>query len=188
VIVFGGNVLDAYEPETGKRIWECKAFNGNRVISGPTLAGDTVYAAEGMKGSVLAIRAGGEGDVTATNVRWRYTGATPDAASPVVANGLVFLATNSGVAICVDAASGKEVWKQRLGEKFRATPLVANNKVYYCTKEGKTVIVDAGRTFKVIAECDLGEDTIASPAAAGDSLYLRTREHLFRIGGVRSQQ
>jgi outer membrane protein assembly factor BamB len=135
-----------------------------------------------MKGSVFAVRAGGEGDVTATHVRWKLTGPTPDAASPVVANGLVFLATNGGMGICVDQATGKEVWKERLGEAFRATPLVAGDKVYYFAKEGKTIIVDAARTFHVAAECELGEDTIASPAAVGGNLFIRTRGHLYRIG------
>jgi outer membrane protein assembly factor BamB len=183
VVVFGGNVLDAYDPATGKQLWQCRAFNGNRVISSPTVAGDTVYAIEGMKGSVVAVRAGGAGDVSATNVRWKYTGATPDAASPVIANGLVFLATNNGVAICVDNATGKEVWKQRLGNAFRATPLVVGDKIYFFAKDGKTIIVDAARTFHVVAECDLGEDTIASPAAVGGNLFIRTRGNLYRIGG-----
>jgi outer membrane protein assembly factor BamB len=182
VVVFGGNVLDAYDPATGKQMWTCRAFNGNRVISSPTLSGDTVYAIEGMKGSVVAVRAGGAGDVTATNVRWKYTGATPDAASPVAANGLVFLAINNGVAICVDNATGKEVWKERIGAAFRATPLVVGDKIYFFAKDGKTIIVDAAREFHIVAECELGEDTIASPAAVGGNLYLRTRGHLYRIG------
>jgi outer membrane protein assembly factor BamB len=183
VVVFGGNVMDAYDPANGKRLWQCRAFRGNRNISGPTVAGDTVIAVEGMKGAVFAVRAGGDGDVTETHIRWKRPGPTPDAASPVIANGLVFLATNSGTAICLDEATGKEVWKERLGDKFRATPLVAGNKIYFFTKEGKTVIVDAARTFHIVAECDLGEDTIASPAVAGGNLFIRTREHLYRIGG-----
>jgi len=101
----------------------------------------------------------------------------------VVANGLVFLALNKEFAICLDSATGKEVWKERLGVEFRATPLVAGDKVYYFAKEGKTIIIDAARTFRVVAECDLGEDTIASPAAVGGELFIRTRGHLYRIGG-----
>ena len=183
VIVFGGLMLDAYDPATGKQLWQCRAFKGNRVISSPTVAGDTVYAIEGMKGSVVAVRAGGDGDISATHVRWKYSGPTPDAASPVVANGLVFLALNREFAICLDGATGKEVWKERLGAEFRATPLVVGDKVYFFAKEGKTIIVDAARTFRVVAECDLGEDTIASPAVAGGNLFIRTRGHLYRIGG-----
>ena len=182
LIVFGGNVLDAYDAGTGKRLWQCHPFDGNRVISGPTLVGDTVYAVQGMRGPLYAIRAGGAGDVTATQVLWKYAGSTPDAASPVVADGLVFLATNPGVVVCVDAATGQELWKERLGQGFRATPLVAGNRVYFFSKEGKATIVEAARQLRVLARSDLGEETVASPATAGEDLFVRTRAGLYRIG------
>jgi outer membrane protein assembly factor BamB len=185
LIIFGGNVLDAYEPITGKRLWHCNAFKGNRVISGPTLIGDTVYAVQGMKGPLFAIKAGGLGDVTESGVRWKYASkATPDAASPVIANGLVFMINNSDFAICVDAQNGKEVWKERLGGEFRATPLVADGKVYFFCKDGTATIVEASREFKVLSRCPLGEELIASPAVAHGSLFIRTKEHLYRIGGA----
>jgi outer membrane protein assembly factor BamB len=185
LIVFGGNVLDAYDPADGKRLWQCKIFTGNRVISGPTLAGDTVYAIQGMKGPLFAIKAGGNDDVTATHVRWKYVAVNPDAASPVFANGLIFMATNAGTAICLEADTGKEVWKERLAEAFRATPLVADGKIYFFSKQGKATIVEASRTFKTLSQADLGEEIIASPAAAHGCLFLRTKEHLYRIGGAK---
>jgi outer membrane protein assembly factor BamB len=188
LIVYGGNVLDAYDPASGKRLWHCGAFHGNRVISGPTLARDTVYAVQGMRGPLYTVRAGGKGDVTATHVRWRYAGVTPDAACPLVANDLVFLATNPGIAVCVDAATGLEVWKERLGQAFRATPLVADGKVYFFSKEGKTTIVEASREFKVVARADPGEEIVASAAVAGGDLFVRTREHLYRIGAGKEPQ
>jgi len=183
VVVFGANVLDAYDPATGKKLWQCKPFTGNRVISGPTLAGDTVYATQGMKGPVFAITAGGSDDTTATNVKWKVGGgATPDAACPVVANGLVFLANNAGGVNCLDAATGKELWRERLGDEVRATPLVADGKVYFFAKSGKATIIEAAREYKVVATADLAEQLIASPAVAHGSLFLRTRGHLYRIG------
>jgi outer membrane protein assembly factor BamB len=195
LIVFGGNVLDAYNPATGKRLWFCNIFKGSRVISSATLAGDTVYAIQGMNnGPLFAIRAGFSAasetvaDLTNTHVRWKFTGNTPDAASPVVANGLVFMATNSGRAICVDAATGKSQWSQQLGEAFRATPLVVGDMIYYLNKEGKTTIVEASREFKKIAECDLDEDTVASPAAAAGALYIRTKGHLYKIAAPAGPQ
>jgi outer membrane protein assembly factor BamB len=184
LIVFGGNVLDAYEPANGKRLWHCDVFKGNRVISGPTFAGDTIYAVQGMRGPLFAVRDGGSGDVTASHVRWQYAGATPDAASPVVANGLVFLATNQGVAVCLDAATGKEVWKERLGDAFRATPLVAGRRVYFFSKEGKTTVVAADREFKIVDRSELREETLASPAVAGGDLFIRTKQNLYKIGAA----
>ena len=135
-----------------------------------------------MKGPLFAIKAGGADDTTSTNVRWKSGGkTTPDAASPVFANGLVFLANNDGIATCVDAETGKEVWKERLGSAFRATPLVADGKIYFFTKDAKTIIVAANREFKELQRNDLGEDLMASPAAAHGSLFIRTKGHLYRI-------
>jgi len=183
IIVFGANVVDGYDPATGKRLWLCKPFTGNRVISGPTLIGDTVFATQGMKGPLFAIKAGGAGDTTEKNVRWKYTGkATPDAASPVFANGLVFLAQNDGVVTCVDAESGVEVWKERLGERFRATPLVADGKIYLFCRDGSAILIEASREPKILERNELKEELMASPAAAHGSLFIRTRGHLYRIG------
>src|SRR5262249_30464624 len=130
LIVYGGNVLDAYDPATGVRLWHTGIFSGNRVISGPTLAGDMVYAIQGMKGPLFAIKMGGSGDIPESSLRWKYTSQNPDAASPVIANGLVFLAANNGIATCLDAQSGKELWKERLAKDFRATPLVVGDLIY----------------------------------------------------------
>lgn len=183
VILFGANVVDGYDPQTGKRLWQCKPFTGNRVISGPTLIGDTVYAIQGMKGPVFAIKAGGSGDTTATSVRWKYPSKlTPDAACPVVVNDLVFLANNDDWLTCLDAKTGEEVWKERVGLQFRATPLVADGKIYFFAKSGAALIVEAGREFKLLERNTLSEDLMASPAAAHGSLFIRTKGHLYRIG------
>jgi len=190
LIILGGQVLDAYDPATGKQLWQCRPFSpkGNRVIPSPTIAGDTIYAMEGMAGGggpLLAMRPGtaGQADATANQVRWIYKGSTPDTASPVIANGLVFLATNPGLGVCVDAATGKELWKERLGEEFRATPLVAGDKVCFVSKECKITVVEASREFKIVGQLELGEDTTASPATVGGDLFVRTNRHLYRIGG-----
>lgn len=182
IIVYGGNVLDAYDPADGKRLWQAKPFNGNRVIAGPTLSNGVVYAVQGMKGPLFAVKAGGEGDVTKTNTLWNYKGSTPDAATPAVVGDLVFLATNQGAVVCVDAKDGKEIWKERLGETFRATPLVSGNKLYLFSKEGVGTVLEASREFKTLHRVEFGEQIIASPAAAQGELYVRTKGHLYRFG------
>jgi outer membrane protein assembly factor BamB len=184
LIVFGGNVLDAYEPATGQRLWHCEAFNGNRVISGPTVAGGRVYAVQGMRGPLFAVRAGGTGDVTASHVLWKYQGksGTPDAASPLVYQGLVFLATNSGIVLCLDAESGRELWKERLGKGFRATPLGAGGKVYVFSKEGVASVIEAAREFKLVSSTEFQDEIHASPAVAQGELFVRTKGSLYRIG------
>jgi outer membrane protein assembly factor BamB len=138
---------------------------------------------QGMKGPLFAVRVEDNGKAKAGEVLWQFKkGENPDAASPAIVNGLVFLATNSGQGICVDAATGKQLWSERLANQFRATPLAAGNRVYFFGKEGKTVVVEASREFKTVAQAELDEDTVASPAVAGANLFIRTRGHLYRIG------
>lgn len=183
LIVFGGLVLDAYNPNDGTRLWTYKGFKGNRVISGPTLAGDIVYAVEGMKGPVYAVKTGGAGDVTASHLVWKNKAkGTPDASTPLFVNGLLFLGTNNGIGICIDASTGDELWKERLAGDFRASPLASGDRVYFFGKDGKASIVAASREFKLIAQPELNESVTASPAAVGDDLYVRTKERLYRIG------
>lgn len=183
LIIFGGNVLDGYNPDDGTLLWSYKGFQGNRVISGPTLVGDTVVAIEGMKGPVYAVKVGGKGDVTKSNLLWKTKskGANPDASTPVVVNGLVFMASNNGVAICLDAATGEEVWKERLGTEIRASPLAAGDRIYFLAKDGKASIVAAAREYQMISQPELNEEIIASPAAAGNDIYVRTKKTLYRI-------
>src|SRR5207248_1783697 len=102
---------------------------------------------------------------------------------PVVVNGLVFLAPNEGLGVCLDAATGKELWRERLGEQFRATPLVVGDKVCFVSKECKVTVVEASREFKVVGQIEFNEDTVASPAVAGRDLFIRAKGHLYRIGG-----
>ena len=92
------------------------------------------------------------------------------------------MVNNSGTAVCLDAKTGDELWKQRLAGESRASPLVAGDVVYFLAKDGKASIVAAAREYKLISQPDLGEEIIASPAAAGNDLYVRTKASLFRIG------
>jgi outer membrane protein assembly factor BamB len=94
---------------------------------------------------------------------------------------LIFMVNDSGVASCIDAKTGKEVWRGRLAETYSASPIAAGGRIYAFSEDGKTTVFEAGREFKVLAENFLEEGFMASPAVDGDALFLRTRTHLYRI-------
>ena len=73
--------------------------------------------------------------------------------------------------------------RRAIGGTFSASPLVSGNRVYFFDEEGKTTVIEAGPAFKVLAENQLGDGFMASPAAADGALFLRSRTHLYRIGG-----
>ena len=174
--------IDVYDPATGKLIWH--VGQPIRVpVSTPVLHDGVLYTSRGYRsGPYMAVKAGGQVDVTASNVLWRISTGAPYVSSLLYYDGLVYMATDVGVASCVDAATGEIVWKQRLGGNFSASPVAADGNIYLVNEDGEAFVIRAGRKFELIARNDLGERTLASPAISGGRIYLRTDQHLVAIG------
>ena len=103
------------------------------------------------------------------------------AATPVVVGGRIFTANELGVAVCVDAATGRLWWKQRLGGRFLASPVVSGGRVYFTDEAGRTTVVDAAESFRRVSRNDLKEKVFATPAPGDGRLYLRTEAALYCI-------
>jgi outer membrane protein assembly factor BamB len=73
------------------------------------------------------------------------------------------------------------VWSERVGGHYSASPLAADSRIYLFSEEGKTTVLATGREFKKLAESQLGDGFMASPAVSGKALFLRSRSHLYRI-------
>jgi outer membrane protein assembly factor BamB len=86
-----------------------------------------------------------------------------------------------GIASCLDAKTGQTVWLQRIGGEFSASPIYADGRIWLFDEEGKATVLQPGRQFLAVGENRLADGSLASPAAAGDSLYVRTRTHLYRL-------
>ena len=93
---------------------------------------------------------------------------------------LVFISDN-GIATCLDARTGSEHWKERIEGNYSASPLFADGRLYFFSQEGKTTVVGPGTEYSHLAENSLDGGFMASPAAAGKAIYLRTETHLYRI-------
>ena len=94
---------------------------------------------------------------------------------------LLYAIEDNGTASCWEALTGKAVWSERLGGHYSASPLAAGGRIYFFSEEGKTTVVAAGREFKKLAENQLDDGFMASPAVCGKALFLRTRTSLYRI-------
>jgi outer membrane protein assembly factor BamB len=183
LIVMGANQLDAYDPATGRQLWFLPGLVGGRLITGPTVAGDRVYATQGMRGPLLAVRPEGNGRLPPEAVVWKETQGTPDSSSPVLWGDSIFWVADNGVAQCRDARTGELKWRERLPGDYKASPLAAAGRVYYLNLAGLCTVVAAGPKFEKLAENKLAADTIASPAVSDGRLYLRGRKVLYCVGG-----
>ena len=150
------------------------------------------------KGTLLAIRAPSgqshdhsvvdatkpnetDGSPSQLGVAWKSTRNVPNKPSLLLVRDLLFMIDDNGVASCVEAKTGAEVWRERVGGNYSASPVYAEGRIYFLSEEGKTTIIEASRQFKVLAENKLEDGFMASPAIAGKALFLRTKTHLYRI-------
>ncbi len=182
IISPGSNVVSALDPATGREIWRVR-YDGYSVIPRPVYGHGLVFISTGYdRPSLLAIRADGKGDVTDTHVAWKTNKAAPHAPSPLLVGDELYLVSDGGQASCLDARTGQLHWQERIDGSYSASPLFAAGKLYFQSEQGTGVVVRADKEFKRLARNALKERSLASPAAADGALFIRTENHLFRIG------
>jgi outer membrane protein assembly factor BamB len=182
VIVNSTERVDAYRLSTGEPLWHVGGAN-RFPIPMPVFHDGIVYLSRGYRsGPYLALRPGGRGDISASHVVWSVETGAPYVSSLVFANGLLFMANDTGIISAIDAKTGERVWQQRVAGVFSASPLVAGDRVYFVSESGRTIVMRASRTAEVLAENDLDVHLVASPAASGGKLFLRSDDRVFAIG------
>jgi outer membrane protein assembly factor BamB len=183
MVVMGGNQLDAYDPASGKPTWTLPGLVGGRTITGPTIAGEMVYATVGMRGPLHAVRLDGQGERSSSEAAaWKQPKNTPDSCCPVVWKGLLFMVTDNGIASCLDTRSGKVQWRNRIaGGNHKASPIAADGRIYFLSRDGHCTVIEAAEEFRKVAENRLDDEFLASPAISDGRIYLRGRSALYTI-------
>src|SRR5262249_20082401 len=132
--------------------------------------------------SVMAIRLGGKGDLTDTNVLWRYRKVLPDVPCPLLYKGVLYLVKTGGIATSLDPRTGKVLKQARLtgalGDYY-SSPVGADGKVYMISEAGVVSVLKAAGEWEILAQNDLADETHATPAFADGKIYLRTRGMLY---------
>ena len=182
MIVMGGNQVDAYDPATGKQLWFLPKIVGGRTVTGPVVADGMVFVTQGKSGPLLAVKFGGKGELPPQSIVWHHDEGTPDSSTPVAWENHLFAISDHGIARCFDLHSGREEWTQRFKGDFKASPVVADGKIYFLNTHGLCTVVAAGSHFESLAENQLDDDTIASPAIADGNIFIRGHKALYCIG------
>ena len=171
----------AYEPKTGEEIWRVR-YKGFSATARPLYANGLLFINTGFsKADLLAVLPNGTGDVTETHVVWTTSKSVPSKPSQLLFDDLLFMIHDGGVASCLEAKTGELVWSQRLGGNFSSSPLYAAGRLYCFSQEGVCTVLAASREYSVLSTNTLSDGFMASPAASGSALILRTRTHLYRI-------
>ena len=123
-----------------------------------------------------------KGELSETHIVWKQTKKMPNRCSPILIGERLYVLSDQGVATCLNAKTGEEVWSERISEiPFSASLLYAGGNLYFFDEAGKGIVVKPGDSFDKVAENTLESGMFASPAVSGDALYLRTTTHLYRV-------
>jgi outer membrane protein assembly factor BamB len=180
----GSGLVTGLAPEDGRELWRVRYGQGYSVVPRPVFAHGLVFVATGYgRADLLAIRVDGStGDLTDTHIAWRTTKGAPLTPSVVAVGEEIFVVNDMGIASCFDAKTGRVHWQERIEGNYSASPLAAGGRIYFQNETGTATVLEASRTFRKLATNALGERTLASYGVAGDSLFIRTERHLYRIG------
>jgi outer membrane protein assembly factor BamB len=177
----GAKAAYGYDPQTGRELWHVE-YPDWSVAPRPLYADGVAFFVTGLsKKEMWAVRTDGTGDVTETAVLWRLRTHVGRYASPLLVDGLIYVAAEESFISCFEAATGNVLWTERVGGKYAASPVYAGGRLHFFSQEGDTKVIQPGRSFKLLASNKLDDGFMASPAVSGNAFYLRTRSHLYRI-------
>jgi outer membrane protein assembly factor BamB len=188
VILNGTTRIRSYDLSTGKELWTCPGMTVNAIPS--AVAGDgVVYVMSGYKAySAVAVSLDARGEVGPGNgLLWKYGKGTPYVPSPLLSNGrLYFTQANQSLLTVLDAKSGKPLLEQeRLPAvgSFYSSPVAAAGRIYLAGQTGTTLVFKEGDRPELIATNKLNDPIDATPALAGNQLFLRAHSRLYCIEG-----
>ena len=187
IVVAGGDCVTGHDPATGEELWRGTGFNPDknpnyRVIASPVVQEDVVYVPTRVR-PLIAFRAGGRGDISQSHKLWSFMNG-PDVPTPVTDGQYFYSVNDRGILWCLDAKTGQEIWgRQRIKPAiYSSSPVLADGKIYVTNEDGLTTVIKAGPKFEVLAENDLSDYTLSSPAISGRHIFMRTAQFLYSIG------
>jgi outer membrane protein assembly factor BamB len=187
IVVSGADVVTGNDASTGAEIWRAEGLNPTRdgiyrIVASPFVQDGIIYAPSRER-PLLALRSGGRGDVSSSHVLWKFMNG-PDVPMPVTDGKYFYVINDRGIMWCLDAKTGTPLYeRQRLrSSTYTGSPVLADGKIYITDEDGVTSVIQAGPKFAVLAENDLNEYTLSSPAVSDGQIFIRTDKRLYAIG------
>jgi outer membrane protein assembly factor BamB len=182
LVVCGGDYLTGHDLDTGRELWRAGGLNPDkdlnyRTIASALVVGDMIFAPSRRR-PFIAFRAG------MPPKRIWTTDYGPDVPTPVSDGERLYIIDDKGVALALGVKDGSTIWERSRIEPgtYTASPVLADGKIYATSEDGTTTVLKAGSTFEILAVNKLNDYTLASPAVAGNQIFIRTSQYLYCIG------
>ncbi len=197
LVTTGTDQVRSYDLD-GKLLWHLEGMS-SITITQPFSIHGLLYISSGYIGDqgrpVYAIKPGGSGDISLeegaksnSHIVWFQPQAGPYNPTPLVYGDLYYTLLDRGFFTAHDARTGAEVYgKQRIergSSAFTASPWAYNGKIFALSEDGDTFVIEPGPEFEVVGKNSLDEMSMATPAIADGSLYIRTRSKLYRLSAA----
>lgn len=181
LIAPGPDHLAAYDPATGDELWKVLA-TGWSVVPQPTIGhGLVIYNHDYDNPELIAVKLGGKGDITDSHIAWRAKRGAPSTPSPLLVGDELYFVSDTGIASCLDAKTGKTHWMERIGGNFSSSPVYVNGRILIMNENGKATWLKAGKEFEILGTNELPGRTFATPAFVGKAMFLRTDTALYKF-------
>ncbi|MXY68890.1 MAG: PQQ-binding-like beta-propeller repeat protein [Acidobacteriia bacterium] len=187
LIVSGAGYVTGHDLQTGREVWRAGGLNPNNARNYRTIASslvvDDIVLVPSRRRPFIAFRTDGRGDVTESKKLWS-TDYGPDVPTPTSDGKRLYIIDDKGISLNLKVSDGSTIWDRTRIEPgtYSASPLLADGKIYAISEEGTTTVLKAGDEFEILAVNRLDDYTLASPAAAGNQIFIRTAEYLYCIG------
>ena len=177
--------MTAIAPDTGRVLWELPDVCPDRTVGSPVLADHCIIAASGAGGGgrTLAFVQPGTKHTPPKVLHSVENKLIPYTPTMLVLKDRLFAFRDSGTLACWDIQSGTPLWSESLKHKFHGSPIAAGDHLYCISTKGDVIVVQAGDTYQPLAINPLGEKSHATPAVAGNRLFLRTLSTLTCVTG-----
>ena len=189
IVMQGGDYLTGHDPFTGAELWR-QAHNprhgrNDRLIPSPVVAGDLICGLQARGGNAFAVRPKSGASIAYEDSEWIYSGRTGDVPTPLYYDGRIYILNGVNKSLmCLDPATGEEIWKEYLGASARiwSSPTAGDGKIYCLDERGQVTVLAAGDKFSVISQSEMGGYPSKSSIAIADGkLFIRTAEKLYCV-------
>jgi outer membrane protein assembly factor BamB len=188
LIVNSNGKLRAFDPKTGAELWSCQGIKAAELCPSIVAHDGIIYVIGSPSGQAMAVRAGGNGDVSATAIVWQIAKGS-NVGSPVYHDGhLYFVNDSRGKALCIKAETGEIVYEENISpqrDRWYASPVLAQGRLYYVGRTTGTVVLAAKPKFEVLASNRIADDASvanASPAMVKGQIFLRSDQYAYCFG------
>jgi outer membrane protein assembly factor BamB len=180
-----------YDPATGKELWRL-AKKSEATIPTPVPAGDLCFVVSGNRPiqPIFALKSGAAGDISLSEdqssndfIAWSKLRGGPYMPTPIVYGGHLYICSNAGILTCYDAATGNQVYRERIGgQSYTAAPVAADGRLYFVSEQGQVRVVKAGAQFELLAVNEMDDVCMAVPAISRGALFVRSQHFLYALG------